>query len=251
MNARSIIISLFLVSLFSCEKDKCTIPFPTNLIIGEHDLCKVQYKVYNPPIIINPETDGNPIKSFDLTNDGSPDFKLWSSYFNGEKTQKRSHIDSINKSFEIIVDILPDSVFICSGHINEFDTSLPISYTASTGFQCSNPEDDSLEGIYPIAIPVQFNFQDTLYVENHYDYNWDNSGNFSLIWKGPVDVYGKMWFCYYLREYWNNQGPKYLCFRINLKNEKINKRDVNKYGWLKIEIIDYDEIKLYESAIQN
>ncbi len=135
--------------------------------------------------------------------------------------------------------------------MNEFNTTLPISYTASTGYQCSNPEADYLEGVYPIKIPTQFSLDDTLYVENHYDYNWYGSGSFSLLLKGPVDVYGKDWFIYYLRESWNNQGPKYLCFRVNLKNERIKKQDVNKYGWLKIEIIDYYEIKLYESAIQN
>jgi len=244
MKIKSILISSFIFIFLGCDQeDPCLNVNPDYLIIGEKGLCYLHYKMYDPPIIIRFGSNGEIVKSeYDLLNDESPDFVLKSIGEEWGPNNKRSRIESINQDFEILVNSILDSTFICTNPENEFNTQLPIHYNALSGYQCGKTDADSLEGVYPFNAAIQYNLKDTIWINEAHN-TWGDNADFALYMQGQVELYGKEWFVYYRKELWNNQGTKYLCFRFNLGNEI-------KYGWLKIEIFDYSEIKYYGYAIQ-
>jgi hypothetical protein len=73
MRLNNVILVLLIFLTLGCEKkDHCNTPYPNNLIIGKQGLCHIHYEIYDPPVIIKAETDGNHLaKKFNLSNDGT------------------------------------------------------------------------------------------------------------------------------------------------------------------------------------
>jgi len=239
---KKLILLLTIVTFFGCHKDE-VIESPQFIVgvISENSV----YKKFDPPIQMIPENimySSNILKdSIDVDNDGQYDFVfICFNVLNNNILDKESYVTVSNSKFEIAYVDVTDTNNVYVSERNDtiyeyeysyfkpfdipYDSLIKEYYQTSESIICEN-------GTRPSELN-EWSTYNKLYfaVKDSTEYRWENLKQirFTNIEKGI----------------WNEAGAKYLVYRLKEENGLIY------YGWLKVEINNYSNIKIYESCFQ-
>jgi hypothetical protein len=200
-------------------------------------------------IIAPPHSDTH--YSLDVNDDGKMDFMFFSDHgiSPGGVDQQESSIGILNPEFEISVLEQGDTFHTCFDeyYVPELNITMSVveTYTKQSAFSCPETGTDSIGMIYKDIYPRVYSEGDTLNSSE----TWSNQGLTFSFFNNSLHSYPSSEEDVYIKEsysiargLWNNKSLKYLLFRI--KNP-----EVISYGWIKLDIHNYNEIWLHEYAI--
>ncbi len=239
-NIISIISLIFAIILISgCKKETYE---NKRFIIGvDNDF--VDITILDSTIKIIAPGHNHTSENFDVDNDGVIDFEIHSEHgmSPGGYNYQESSIKIVNSSFQISVIEMSDTLQRCMHMQVEYDTVIYyIYYNNYSAYTCYG------DGI------------DTTFSPNIFYYPSIHMPGESLTqletWSGDdltlssYDGSNYIWFPHYklysvLRGNWNNQNMKYILFKKEYNS-------IALYGWLRLSIDNYKEIRVYEYAIQ-
>jgi hypothetical protein len=239
---KKLILLLTIVTLFGCKKDE--VNDPPQFVVGVISENSV-YKKFDPPIQLIPGNimfSGNMLQdSIDVDNDGQYDFTFTCfNVLNNGMLTKESYIIISKSKFKIAyLDVRDINNVYVSGRN---DTIFEYVYSYFKPFDL--PYDTLIKEYAQTSEPTIFEYgtrtsklnewpiYDTFYfaVKDSTEYRWDNlkQVRFTNIEKGI----------------WNEAGAKYLVYRLKEDNGLIY------YGWLKVEISNFCNIRIFESCFQ-
>ena len=237
---------LALILTCGCDKENCE-PCITNtandksFIIGtESDFINIT-KFDSTIKVIAPAHDfAN--ENFDVDKDGVNDFEIRSDHgiSPGGVNYQQSSIKILNSSFQISVFEMSDTLHRCMQVA--YDTLIAyVYYNNYSNYTCSGNGIDTTYSPNNVYYPSIHSTGDSLTLNE----NWHGDDlTFSYYdqsyhgWFAPFTSY------LIVRGNWNNQNMKYVLFKKEYN-------DTELYGWLRLSIDNYKEIRIYEYAIQN
>ena len=236
-----IVLFLMLILINGCKKEKDK-PLDTEIdfIIGtENDF--VDITKFDSTIKIIATSYNSINVDFDIDKDGIPDFKIRSDYETspGGINYQKSSIKVVNSLFQISTIDMFDTLHKCTQITN--DTIITyIIYNNYSTYTCNGDGIDSTYSPNIFSIPKIYSMGDRL----TYNEFWSSEDLiFSYYDQSYQWVYPPYISYSVIRGNWNNQNMKYILFRKENNNKSL-------YGWLRLSIDNYREIRVYEYAIQ-
>ena len=234
------IVLLFMVSIFSCKKEIDNQHLDiSKIVFGDAETSEMNRLIYDPPMQIASWANGGHVyDSIDIYNDGTFDF-AFVSYGHKWANSRYAEIYTLNKSAEILVEIIDDTVFQCFDNHNPEIPAQQVMFNAKSGFN-SYSENDSIVSTANINYPRMFNNGDEL-IASDSTLLWRNNALFTRyaegFWYYPQNLY-----LHYRYGYWNDMSQKYLCIRLKNSSNA-------KYGWITVSIEYNITINVFEYSI--
>ena len=178
---------------------------------------------------------------FDIDKDGIPDFEIHSDHgiSPGGINYQKSSIKVVNSFFQISIIEMSDTLHRCMQITNDTIVTY-IFYNNYSSYSCYGDGIDTTYSPNIFSYPKSYSTGDSL----NDNESWTNEDltlsyydNSYHGWYPPYIAYSIM------RGNWNKQNMKYILF-------KKESNDKNLYGWLRLSIDNYKEIRVYEYAIQ-
>lgn len=240
MNILKNLLFLFLAStlLFNCTKENCEpyeqneIQIDTSFSIG-NSADNMIITTLDTFLVIKAEWHEYEEFIIDINNDGQNDFKLISNHPSSPAgiDYQESWLKILNSSIEVSSEMIIDTIYKCNLNdtINEYAL-----FNKNSGYFCEDVitkhKTDSI--IYPVVYNSGDTISDNeLWVQDELVFSYYNRN--CCFWK-PT---------YINQGIWNDINIKYILFRFKHDGG-------NSYGWIKLNIEDFKEIKLYEYAYQ-
>jgi hypothetical protein len=239
---KKLLLLMAIVTFISCKKED-TSDSPQFIVgvISENSV----YKKFDPPIQMIPGSimySPNDLQdSIDVDNDGQYDFVfICFNRLNNGMLDKESYIIVSNSKFKIAYLDVTDTNNVYVSERNDTIYEYEYSYFKPFNF----PYDSLIKEYYQTSEPTIFengmrpselnewstyiNFY--FAVKDSTEYRWENlkQVRFTNIEKGI----------------WNETGAKYLVYRLKEENGLIY------YGWLKVEISNFCNMRIFESCFQ-
>lgn len=226
-----------IVFITSCSKKKDNSSGSTFVIGNVTDFMVVN--TFDTSInIIAPSQDDSQYQ-FDINDDGIFDFEFLSEHVlsSGGLNYRESSIQILNETIQISMIEMIDTTHECISILNDTSIIWSFIYNNYANATCQEDGIDSILSIQSLSYPNINSKGDSIYFTESWSSGtqilsyYDNSNN------GISNSYK------ILRGNWNNSNMKYILFRIR-KNSRYY------YGWLKLSVNDYKEIRFYEYAYE-
>jgi len=239
---KKLILLLTIVALFGCQKDEVN-ESPQFIVgvISENSI----YKKFDPSLQLLP---GNTMYSFnylqdsiDVDNDGQYDFAfLCQNELNNNTLDKESYILIRNSKFEVAYIEVIDTINLYVTHRN--DTIVSYEYSYFKPFDIPGT-DTLIKEYYSTSEPEIFNNGTKPSDVNQwsiYDLYFAEKDSSEYRWENLKQIR----FTNFEKSIWNGISAKYLVYRT--------KKDDNLvyYGWLKVEISNFCNMRIFESCYQ-
>lgn len=235
-------LSSFIILCSNCTKDKDTEDISSVFIIGEHkDLSNIYFS-YDPPKEIIAEWHNSAYEEFSLNYDHVNDIKIISDWVisPGGLSTKNATLKTLNSSVEIAITEVTDTTYRC---IVEYGDTIQVHtyYSNDTIYECQG--NDSISTTLT-TYPRIFNYGDKPDLEikwknNSLTLSYFDSSSFGWFENGTLYYQSNIIY----RGIWNDMEEKYLLYRYRHNNSWY-------YGWIKININDFNHIRIHEIAYQ-
>jgi hypothetical protein len=228
-----LLIAIGCVSLLSaCKEDEPDVEggFDTgNLVIGDVTVAGLVY-VDLTDSVIDPKPTEHQFKRFDVNQDGIHDLHIVSNNW----TVITNEIKSLSTSLEISVETVPFVYYFYRETVND-----SVEIVHSDNISTTAPPNSSVVNDAFVS-PKVHNLYDTI---DHNSLEWKFSGRlaYRAVWDIPKDTTAGSYTEYDLTVGKWNGVSGYVAFRF-IKDRKVY------YGWMKVEVIDYTKIVIYEYA---
>lgn len=239
------IIACLLSSVYlltNCEDDPCdTIieKVDSSFTIGIENE-SIQVTTFDSAIKLIAPFHDMVIFDIDIDDNGTDDIQLRSvdNFSPAGIMVEKSRIIIINPEYELSVIDMPDTMRRCTEIIN--DSLLKYThYNNYSGYKC----DDGIDTVIYIttySYPDVYSLGDTLTDNEKWSNNYIDLAYYDHSVFYTIEYYK---YLSIVRGKWNNQNMKYILFK------KENNGQI-RYGWLRLSIDNYLEIRFYEYAIQ-
>lgn len=247
-NILTLIVPFLALVLFNnCENETSKPPDSNNdpestFIVGiDNGLTKIT--IFDPAITIIALPHNSTYQTIDIDDDGIFDLEVHSEHLispGGINFQKAS-FKVINPSYQVSFTEISDTIHRCM----QLTGDSVISYTYYNDYSGISCQGDAIDTIYYNGIysyPRIYNTGDTLtqtefWTDTNEELIFSEKNTTSFVYLPPVTFYSID------NGYWNNQNLKYVLIR-----KEHNGRIL--YGWLKLRIDNYKEIRVVECALQ-
>jgi len=232
------LLTLFIIVGFSsCKKDNNQ-PAIDYIEFGNPEASYMNTYTFSPEMQIASWSNGGYVyDSIDVFNDGKYDI-LFVSF--GQKWAHSSFctIESINDSVEVLVEAVNDSTFLTYNNQNPLVDAQKVMWNSFSGFE-SFSQNDSLTNTRIEYCTRLFKYGDVLNLSDN-GLSGKPMGVFARYSEGYSYDYN--FYNHFRLGYWNDEGEKYLCF-------KIKNGGTRKYGWIKASIENNIAINVFEYAV--